>query len=218
VQSLTFDDEKPADDAATLVIPLTLDDQGGFAWGRYTAPSAGPHTATLRFGIQPSMSPKGIGPVYTASVMVHFETVPKSESTLKMIKEPSFQAGLRKSIHFDTITMSPGFVKNSELLSEIVYITDPPCPFGFEVYLRDGNGKEWRIGEIGMNPPKKPGQFVMNILTISITGFTGSSADIILRSSPEVARNTPDVTEFWDGEIVFKDVAISWRNGGNGSK
>ena len=47
-----------------------------------------------------------------------------------------------------------------------------------------------------------------------VPDFEAQTVTVIIRSSPEVARNTVDMTEIWGGEITIENVKVrrSTRN------
>ena len=82
-----------------------------------------------------------------------------------------------------------------------------PTMLAFDVFLRDESGREWKVGSAvntftGGVMGTTLGQF-------KVSGFTGKKGDLVFRSSSKVAEFTPEMTEYWKGEIVVKGVDIS---------
>ncbi len=113
---------------------------------------------------------------------------------------------------------------------------DLPAPIAYDVYIRDASGKEQRVGPLTSGktgPPKDAGlnSFFSSSFTVTINGLTTTSSshsgtgaravsgsieaprsdtvDVILRPNAEVAESTLDLSRFYGGEIMFKDVPVT---------
>ncbi|MBS0198331.1 MAG: hypothetical protein JSR77_16380 [Planctomycetes bacterium] len=113
---------------------------------------------------------------------------------------------------------------------------DLPAPIAYDVYIRDASGKEQRVGSLTSGktgPPKDAGlnSFFSSSFTVTINGMTTTTSshsgtgaravsgsielprsdtvDVILRPNAAVAESTLDLSKFYGGEIVFKDVPVT---------
>lgn len=89
------------------------------------------------------------------------------------------------------------------MLSGGIEIKAPPVSAAFDVIARV-NDKEYRAGRVYM----AKGQSISWGTEGEYSGPPAEKMDIILRSSKEAARDTVDLFEIWDGELVYKDVPV----------
>lgn len=107
---------------------------------------------------------------------------------------------LRSSIYGDDTTTFSAMARDNEHGSPI------PTPLALRAFARV-KGEEFDIGYVTIAPSE----------TSSGWGLSGrlnlpetiNRLDIILRADPDVARDTIDIEEYWDGEIVFEDVPFT---------
>lgn len=72
--------------------------------------------------------------------------------------------------------------------------------------MRSG-AEEWEVGSVKI-PAWIKNHGWQYTKVIRDHGFDASLADVILRPDIDTALNTVDVTEIWDGEIIFKDIPV----------
>jgi hypothetical protein len=80
------------------------------------------------------------------------------------------------------------------------------CSWAFELIVRDGD-REWVASEISSSGLRD------RLLGPSTIGFDAHEVDLILRPSVAVAKQTVNITQIWDQEIVFKNVPVQWIEG-----
>lgn len=79
----------------------------------------------------------------------------------------------------------------------------------FDVWIRIG-GREHLLGKAVF--PKGSRNYSASVDMLVPDGVDPDrpgQVDVILRPSAEAAEGTPDVFEFWDGEVVWEDVAVN---------
>lgn len=81
-----------------------------------------------------------------------------------------------------------------------------PIDVAFEVYARKGTNR-WYLGRTALR--KSPvDNYNFSSIDASIVPREYGLVDIVLRSSTAAARETVDIFEIWDGELVFKNVPL----------
>ena len=133
-----------------------------------------------------------------------FEVLPAGEAdALRELDAPEYAAALKAAI-------APAGLYHARLgpgtFNGRIDIGRLPVNVAFDVIVRAG-GREYPAGTLA----RKAGAPPYN------TPFTGAApperpptgkADLVLRSSAAAARDTVDVTEFWRGELLYKDMAL----------
>lgn len=138
-----------------------------------------------------------------------FEVLPAAPPGLiKPIRNPAFATQIQscitpKDLKFQT-RPSPQF-------SWSVHIDNLPTTIAFEILVRV-NGAEYPVGTIYHGPGG-------SVHWSSSTNWWGEQAahappafatcDVIFRGSESVARNTVDLFEYWDGELVYKNMPVA---------
>ena len=135
-----------------------------------------------------------------------------SPDPIRAIRDASLEPDLRLSIH------PADFVYDSKLghnISGKVHMNNLPVDIAFDVLVRV-NGRETWVGWLfGHKSPAN------NAGSGGGTGWgfgamlpepPSGSCDVILRSSKEGVRNTLTLYEYWEGELVFKDVPVEIKN------
>jgi len=87
----------------------------------------------------------------------------------------------------------------------LVVAFDPlPVGVSFDVYVRV-KGKERRVGFLALPQKPEQGNWEMGC---ALDPPVPETLDVIFRSSKAIARETTDVLEMWDGELVFESVPV----------
>lgn len=68
-------------------------------------------------------------------------------------------------------------------------------------------GEEFDIGSVAIAPDKASNSW--GLLGRLNLPESIDRLDIILRGDPDVARDTIDIDEYWDGEIIFENVPFT---------
>jgi hypothetical protein len=137
--------------------------------------------------------------ITTRPIDVHgrWTLVPADKETVKIIRDPAAADAMRKAIRVQAMKQDAAGV----CTLMVVFASSLPHPVAFEVSLR-AQGREWKMSDV-------------NAASAVHYGCAGSApelkadhADVVLRSSLRVARETLSLTSIWDGEIVIPNVAI----------
>jgi len=127
--------------------------------------------------------------------------VPEDQKLIQMVADPSLKEVIKKAVRiFELRIDKNGVFFNTVLIGQV------PVKVAFMVFVRDQSGREWECGRVYNSREHE--------IRPVVSGFVGSKADIILRSSAEVAMRDADITSIWDGEIVIKDATVKREDGG----
>jgi predicted RNA-binding Zn-ribbon protein involved in translation (DUF1610 family) len=125
---------------------------------------------------------------------------------VRLMDDPSLAPALHACIIPDVFE---GRDAETRFLSVTLKIDAPPVPICFDVFVRVGDRECW-LSYIAVR------QGAPNV-NYDLPGCGQATpvekCDIILRSSPESARKTVDLTEIWSGELVYKDVLVKVARG-----
>jgi len=124
----------------------------------------------------------------------------RSRLDLKRQIDPSLHSRLANSIGLYHFELREKMIEG--LVGLAVYM---PASVAFDAFARVGD-KEYPIGFLSR--VKGGPNYDCYGLNGKYEGPPISSFDLILLSSDQAARNTVDIFEFWDGELVFKDVPV----------
>jgi hypothetical protein len=127
--------------------------------------------------------------------------VPADAPTVRPIDDPAHRPAVEQALKVESIQANPD--PNGYLRMNIV-VRGIPVPLAYQVILRAG-GREWpRVTTLavpaGTNTTYGKGGEVKD--------FDADRVDVVLRPDPEVAADTVDLREYWNGEIVIKDVPV----------
>jgi hypothetical protein len=126
---------------------------------------------------------------------------PGTRDYVNLIDDPSQADAIRKAVKLELSST------RFEWLGLSVRIENPPMNLAFDVIARVG-GKEYSIGHIYSNAGESHGFGTGAFRDKTSPTQTFDKADIVLRSSETVARETVDLYEIWKGEIVYKDLPV----------
>jgi hypothetical protein len=134
------------------------------------------------------------------------ETEP--QDYINVIQDPSAGDALRMAISSVELRgIWSAFGSGRDTLLFFLNLAAPmPIDVAFLVIARI-DGREYRVGEVLCRKGQVQWQD-QKILYCSYNGPHAASADIILRGSPEVARNSLEMIGTWDGQIEFRDIPI----------
>ena len=152
---------------------------------------------------------------WTLDLPLNVAVVPEGAELVVLRPDPRLEEEIRRSITIDLVndrvrigTMTYSYGDSGGFIG----ILNPPVDVAFDVFGRF-HGEErhlctryMKAGLVGMRSgvldPSNP---VTDLFP------SAESIDIIFRANPRVAEQTTDITEIWDGEIVFEDVPLPER-------
>lgn len=190
--------------------PKQLDDQCtisvSYRWEANYFPhrlSVGPHVVHLTGDIWIGPS-KGFDDV-TAIAKVPLDMVgkttlnPSDKPSVVLVSNPSLDAAVRRSLYVRLpVVKSRGGVRQV-----IVGVNNNPVALSFAVILRTADGHRYLAGHVTF------GAHTGNTsegLPFMPAWMIRKHVDVILKSDPAGAVQSVDITQVWEGEIIFKDV------------
>ena len=130
-----------------------------------------------------------------------FELVPADRPTVTVVHDPSRADAIRRAITVGDLSQQAG---SYPYVNVTVTAHAPPVDLAFDVVLVQG-GREFKAGSVSFAAGVGNSSWGTGGSGLRLPGPT---ADVILRGDPAVAAATTDLTEVWDGEVVFKDVKV----------
>jgi hypothetical protein len=135
--------------------------------------------------------------------------------TVRPINDPDLRPQMEKAISIGPISASPMGPGHYIDVTMPVRWNHLPAPESYDVFLR-AQGREWPLGSVAANAwtsnsTRCRGGFRQD-------AFTATMADVVLRPDPAPALGTIDMTQYWDGEIVIKNVPVEWPTTRPGGK
>jgi hypothetical protein len=142
------------------------------------------------------------------TLRAEFEVVPADTQDVRKVADESLHAALQKQIRPPSLRLD----RSAKLPAGKVRIMmadsggwngspGPPMDLAFEILARTA-GQEHRLGWMLVRKSGDPAY----LWDFSHEGPAVQTVDVILRSSAETARKTTDITEIWDGELVYPNV------------
>jgi len=119
---------------------------------------------------------------------------------IKLIDDPSLKDDLLKIIRPQDFSL-----RNQELSGYIVIEGMLPVNLAFDVIAKIGD-MELVLGSNRSARPKINNHW--NAVQTKYKGPQFKSFDIILRSSKEAAKDSVDLFEIWDGELIYENVPV----------
>jgi hypothetical protein len=154
-------------------------------------------------GTLPVKDMDGVPRLYGADVplQAEFEVLPAdAPGYIRHIVAPERKKELLRCIRPFQVVQSewlPG------VLNMFISASRPPVPVAFEVLVRTADG-EHSLGTMACAAGIAGGNRTLSNEKLPPL----SKCDVILRSSEKVARETLDLFEMWDGELIYKDVPV----------
>ncbi|MCW2957044.1 MAG: hypothetical protein JWO69_1913 [Thermoleophilia bacterium] len=143
--------------------------------------------------------------------------VARDAETVTLVADPATDAAVRAAVEFlehrDEVKLAPkrsliGNAPNAESVSFQMRVNKTPVPVAFEVIVRTMDGREVAAGTIVSDGRGRA--FGLGQHSSLFWGTSGATVDVILRASPAVARQTPDLDRIWGGEICYSRVPLYW--------
>ncbi len=176
--------------------------------GSVVCSSAGTHTLTVTFTHTAYVGPFGDKQTSTlvnerdVELSAKFEVVSEEPANYAtMVKDDSLLAELESCFTPNDFRLKAG---SSDRYKGIVKLQPPPINIAFDVIVRIGD-QEVDIGNL-CRRKLQPGTdwfFEWENGNPDI-----ESVELILRSNEQLVRGSVDMFEAWDGEIVYKDIAV----------
>jgi hypothetical protein len=127
--------------------------------------------------------------------------LPADEPTVKPIHDPSLRPAVEKAIRDVRLQMSNNF--QQDYVNVNAFFENAPVALAYKIILRQGE-QEWPAGSMSVLGKKSMGWGTGG----QAEGLSADRVDVIFRPDERVAADTVDLHEYWDGEVVVKDVAI----------
>jgi hypothetical protein len=128
-----------------------------------------------------------------------FEVVGRGGDAVEMVSDPALDARMQASLS----EVGPAwFLGRAWGFMGYGSVRVQPLPeaLAAEIYWRQPDGAEFRVGELVLRPSGQAGlhQYATQELPETIAA---GPIEVILRASPEVARRTTDLSRIWGGEL-----------------
>ncbi len=196
---------------------------GAQSWGQLNLPTAdlGRHTITIEgcanvyynpgwaTGSVSTSMPAGVTPCFTQVITMkaEYEGLPAGAADgTKGVADPALGKAIQASaqvLGFVIHVPSSRDRRGPQIWLEGWSSQSPPrVSTAFDVFVRI-DGREYRVGKAW----GKEGVSSWDC-HVPYDGPTAQSCDVILRTSEDVARQTVDLFEIWDGEIVYKGIPV----------
>lgn len=146
------------------------------------------------------LSEKAIADVTTTQDLSSpWTLVPADAPTVRAVDDPSARPAVEAGIQVQELTLrfSPTYPQI------MIKIGKLPVPIAYRVILRAGD-REWQAGQI-YAPANSSTTWGTGG---EAKGLTAGRVDVVLRPDPTVAAETVDMHDYWNGEVVIKDVAV----------
>lgn len=146
-----------------------------------------------------------------------FEVLPAdAPDTVQLINDPNLAAAIQSAIQMEDLRTSPSHSHQGTLNVQLSvrFSSQPgtsaerPADVAFSVYLQTATGVQ-ELGSVTANTTTTNGS--THVQQDDIQPFEEETATIILKTDPDAARNTIDLFEIWDGELIFNAVPIEHR-------
>ena len=172
----------------------------GRAPGQQSAQSQlGLHTLNVLMHVQVYGTARSPEAHHDMDLPARFELVSEDEALVAPIEDAT--ASLERSL---SITPQLRHPKSADMnrLSDLT-VGPRRFPIAFDVYVNDGTG-ERRLRSLAL----AAGQSFTTFGFFLPEDLRGTDVDLILRPSPDAARQTVDQTQYWNGVIEIRDVPI----------
>ncbi|MEW6250168.1 MAG: hypothetical protein AB1716_05945 [Planctomycetota bacterium] len=137
-----------------------------------------------------------------------FEVLPADAAdTVRLVPKPALARELRKGIVISTTTQpwgGPG--SSASTYIEIAVNVQVPIDCAFKVLGRAA-GRELELGSVELRKGQSLGFRCQQSCRADLSGIEWLVP--ILRASTDVAKDTPDILEIWDGEVEFAPIKVN---------
>jgi hypothetical protein len=132
-----------------------------------------------------------------------FDLLPADHPTVQVVHDPSLADAIRKSLKVEPVRQQAG---SYAYVNVSVTVNAPPVGLAFHIVLVQA-GKELTAGTLACPAHEQNHSYG----TGGPGRLSGPTVDVHLRGDPAVAAGTVDAFSAWDGEVVFKDVPVTYR-------
>ncbi len=146
-------------------------------------------------GLPPALASK------TYDLQSTWKLVPADAPTVKAIDDPGVRDAVQKAISIRRLELRPN---GDEYVNMSIELHEPPVPLAYKVILRAANGREWPVNGIYIQKNSRTSWGTGG----SVKGLAADKVDVIFRPDERTALNTTDMHEYYNEEVVFKDVAV----------
>lgn len=135
--------------------------------------------------------------------------VDESGDPITMLPDADLHADIAERTSVNGVRVRDADSEGRRWTDTMVNFRELPINVGFDVYWRIGE-EEWLVGTATIGAMRGSYSFGCH------EGLEGlpdevNAVTVVLRASKEAARRTIDLTEIWDGELVFEDVPVESR-------
>ncbi len=129
--------------------------------------------------------------------------VEADEDTVTPVVRPSLTEALKQAIEIRSVSDTQNSDGSVRMIGSVM-LDELPIDVAFDIFMVHA-GSEWHAGAVMWGAGRGSlGMFAEQ----TFPGFDGDSIDVILRSNPQVARESLDMVEFWEGELVYENVPV----------
>jgi hypothetical protein len=183
---------------------------------RINAPPPGDHplTVTQRFRVfqgksfEPTRSKMLHEWTATTQATLHVVDRLPPELALKRVEDPNLAAAVRAAISAKEIRLdgNPAPTRSPRATAEIG-LANPPAGIAFDVFVRSPAGKEFRLGDVYL---AKNGNtnWVVSETWPKDWPTDLKTVDLVFRPNERVARQSIDLFEMWNAEVVISGVPV----------
>jgi len=134
------------------------------------------------------------------TISIPIEVVEPDTQIIELVDDPELKDKIRNAIRVQRC----GFKKNLIWVSARIEADKYklPMPVAFKVIWRVNN-KEWLVNEFVAGKSQLTHSHKPLVVYLKDFPLNATSVDVILRSSVELAEEHYDLTEIWQGEIIF---------------
>jgi hypothetical protein len=144
---------------------------------------------------------KGAAATRELDLQIPWTLMPADATPIRIIEDPSLRPAMEKAITVRRLSMHGSPAANNGNLEFTFH--PAPVSMAYRIFVRSGE-REWQVGSIA-----QPAGRSLNMTTSGdIDGLEADSIDVVLRPDVEVALDSVELTEFWNGEIVVKGVPV----------
>jgi hypothetical protein len=138
------------------------------------------------------------------------EVLPAGAIIVDLLPAPELTEEFTRSVRTRDVSIVPASAPRPS--GGMIYLDSPPAPCAFRMYCRardpqsQSGWHEWHVGTITARPQTRSSGTSFNVQLPE--GLHADAVDIILRSCPQAAARTVDLTAIWDGEVIISDVPV----------
>ena len=125
--------------------------------------------------------------------------------TVTVNTDMSLRPGMEKAFRINEVRH---YSSDPESISININGQTPPATAGYRVILKAGD-RQWEMGDVSFAAGKGGGWGTGG----QAKGLVADTCDVILRPSLRAIENTIEMTDYWDGALIFRNVRVGGRTG-----